>query len=167
MLGGHCPNPLVKNQLMNKIARKSIFHQWFSPINLQIFEESVKAMKLDYYTKKLTTESFLKLMLFAQLDDVESLHALSDYLFDENLQKDTGLDSISISQLSRRLGNINPIVFQSIFLDLLTQIHTKTGYAKNTMPLKIIDSSMLPLKLTNHKWAKFRKTKPGVKLHLR
>jgi IS4 transposase len=35
------------------------------------------------------------------------------------------------------------------------------------MPLKIIDSSTLPLNLTNHKWAKFRKTKAGVKLHLR
>src|SRR5690606_23463961 len=34
-------------------------------------------------------------------------------------------------------------------------------------PLKIIDSSTLPLNLTNHKWAEFRKTKSGVKLHLR
>ena len=36
-----------------------------------------------------------------------------------------------------------------------------------TTPLKIIDSSTLPLNLTNHKWAEFRKTKSGVKLHLR
>ncbi|WP_145453239.1 transposase, partial [Staphylococcus epidermidis] len=28
-------------------------------------------------------------------------------------------------------------------------------------------SDTLPLNLTNHKWAKFRKTKAGVKLHLR
>lgn len=35
------------------------------------------------------------------------------------------------------------------------------------MPLKIIDLSTLPLNLTNHKWAKFHKTKAGVKLHLR
>lgn len=33
--------------------------------------------------------------------------------------------------------------------------------------MKIIDSSTLPLNLTNHKWAEFRKTKSGVKLHLR
>src|SRR5690625_4718132 len=38
---------------------------------------------------------------------------------------------------------------------------------KVTTPLKIIDSSTLPLNLTNHKWAEFRKTKSGVKLHLR
>jgi IS4 transposase len=35
------------------------------------------------------------------------------------------------------------------------------------MPLKIFDSSTLPLNLTNHRWAKFRKTKAGEKLHLR
>src|SRR5699024_3945962 len=37
---------------------------------------------------------------------------------------------------------------------------------KVTMPLKIIDSSTLPLSLANHQWTEFRKTKSGVKLHL-
>ena len=124
-------------------------------------------MKLDYYTKKLTTESFLKLLLFAQLEEIESLHALGDCLFDDQLQKGIDLDSISISQLSRRLNGMNPDLFQRLFLDLVAQIHAKTHYTKLVMPLKIIDSSTLPLNLTNHKWAKFRKTKAGVKLHLR
>lgn len=161
------PNPLIKDHRMDKITRKTSFGQWFSPINLQLFEEKVKTLKLDYYTKKLTTESFLKLLLFAQLQEVESLHALGDCLFDNHLQKGIDLDSISISQLSRRLNGMNPDLFQSLFLDLVSQIHAKTHYTKLVMPLKIIDSSTLPLNLTNHKWAKFRKTKAGVKLHLR
>ncbi|MEK4870729.1 IS4 family transposase [Niallia sp. FSL W8-1348] len=152
---------------MDKITRKTSFGQWFSPINLQLFEENVKTLKLDFYTKKLTTESFLKLLLFAQLEEVESLHALSDCLFDDQLQKGIDLDSISISQLSRRLNGMNPDLFQKLFLDLVSQIHAKTHNTKLVMPLKIIDSSTLPLNLTNHKWAKFRKTKAGVKLHLR
>lgn len=161
------PNPLKKDHHMDKITRKNSFGQWFSPINLQLFEENVKTMKLDYYTKKLTTESFLKLLLFAQLQEIESLHALGDCLFDDQLQKGINLDSISISQLSRRLNGINPDLFQRLFLDLVSQIHAKTHYTKLVMPLKIIDSSTLPLNLTNHKWAQFRKTKAGVKLHLR
>ncbi|MCG7315566.1 IS4 family transposase [Priestia flexa] len=152
---------------MDKITRKTSFGQWFSPINLQLFEETVKTLKVDYYTKKLKTDSFLKLLLFAQLQEVESLHELSDCLFDDQLQKGIDLDSISISQLSRRLNGINPDLFQRLFLDLVAQIHAKTHYTKLIMPLKIIDSSTLPLNLTNHKWAKFRKTKAGVKLHLR
>jgi IS4 transposase len=161
------PNPLKKDLRMDKITRKTSFGQWFSPINLQLFEEKVKTMKLDYYTKKLTTESFLKLLLFAQLEEIESLHALGDCLFDDQLQKGIDLDSISISQLSRRLNRMNPDLFQGLFLDLVAQIHAKTHYTKLVMPIKIIDSSTLPLNLTNHKWAKFRKTKAGVKLHLR
>ena len=161
------PNPLKKDQLMDKITRKTSFGQWFSPINLQLFEKTVKTLKLAYYTKKLKTDSFLKLLLFAQLQEVESLHELSDCLFDDQLQKGIDLDSISISQLSRRLNGINPDLFQRLFLDLVAQIHAKTHYTKLIMPLKIIDSSTLPLNLTNHKWAKFRKTKAGVKLHLR
>ena len=165
--GGTPPNPLKRTKLMDKITLKTSFGQWFSPINLQLFEENVKTMKLDYYTKKLTTESFLKLLLFAQLQEVESLHALGDCLIDDQLQKGIDLDSISISQLSRRLNGLNPNLFQRLFLDLVVQIHAKTHYTKLVMPLKIIDSSTLPLNLTNHKWAKFRKTKAGVKLHLR
>lgn len=91
------PNPLKRTTLMDKITRKNSFGQWFSPINLRVLEENVKTMKLDFYTKKLTTESFLKLLLFAQLEEVESLHALGDCLFDDQLQKAVNLDSISIS----------------------------------------------------------------------
>lgn len=45
---------------MDKITRKTSFGQWFSPINLELFDEQVKTLKLDFYTKKLTTESFYK-----------------------------------------------------------------------------------------------------------
>ena len=152
---------------MDKITRKTSFGQWFSPINFELFVDQVKTLKLDFYTKKLTTASFLKLLLYAQLEEVESLHALSDCLFDDQLQKGVNLDSISISQLSRRLNGMNPDLFQRLFLDLVAKIHAKTHDTKLVMPLKIIDSSTLPLNLTNHKWAQFRQTKAGVKLHLR
>lgn len=35
------------------------------------------------------------------------------------------------------------------------------------MPLKVINSSTLPLNLTNYKWVELRQTKTGLKLHLR
>lgn len=36
---------------MDKTTRKNSFGQWFSPINIQLVEENVKSMKLDYYKK--------------------------------------------------------------------------------------------------------------------
>ena len=76
----------------------------------------------DYYTKKLTTESFLKIMLFAQLHETESLHAMSDALLNEDFQKAVGFKSISASQLSRKNNELDPAILATIFLDLVSQI---------------------------------------------
>ncbi|WP_130859342.1 IS4 family transposase [Gracilibacillus phocaeensis] len=155
---------------MDKFTRKTSFEQWFSLLSSDFLQEQVENYHLDYYTKKLYMTSFMKLLLYAQLHETESLRAVSDSVFSEELQQATNLDSISFSQLGRRLNHIPTEFFQAIFLHLVTQIHEKSDYQtrrKTTTPLKIIDSSTLPLCLNNHNWAKFRKTKAGVKLHLR
>lgn len=143
---------------MDKFTRKTSFEQWFSPLNLILMEELVKTHQLNYYTKKLYMASFMKLLLYAQLHETESLRALSDAVFSDDLQRATGVESISFSQLGRRINTIPTDFFQTIFLDLVAQIHQKTDFQKRrkiTTPLKIIDSSTLPLNLTNHKWAEF------------
>src|SRR5690625_6753045 len=68
------------------------------------------------------------------------------------------------------LYQVHPSNLHTILLKLFTKNNEKKNFQtrrKVTTPLKIIDSSTLPLNLTNHKWAEFRKTKAGVKLHLR
>ncbi|AYK67776.1 IS4-like element IS4Bsu1 family transposase [Bacillus subtilis subsp. subtilis] len=153
---------------MDKFTRKTSFEQWFSPIFSTKLEELVESYQLNYYTKKLHIASFLKLFVFAQLNETESLRAVSETLFSDELQKATHLEAISFSQLGRRLNQVPTEVFQQVFLDLVAQIHEKSEQRRETTtPLKIIDSSTLPLNLKNHKWAEFRKTKSGIKLHLR
>ena len=154
-------------QCMDKNTTKTSFGKWISPINTKKLFKQVDILNQDYYTKKLTTEAFLKIMLFAQLHETESLHAISDALLDEDFQKAVGFESISASQLSRKNNELNPSILTMIFLDLVSQIQAHNNQARNVMPLKIIDSTTLPLNLTHYKWATFRKTKAGVKLHLR
>ena len=155
---------------MDKFTQNNAFTQWLSPIKQKFFDNLVQKYQLNYYTKKLFMQPFISLLLHAQLHETESLQAISDGLFSEELQQSLGLHSISTSQLGRRLNEIPTSFFQMLFLDLVSQIHEKTHFnmrRKLTMPLKIIDSSTLPLNLGNHQWAEFRKTKSGVKLHLR
>lgn len=155
---------------MDKFTQNNSFTQWLSPINQKLFDNQVRKYQLNYYTKKLFMKPFISLLLHAQMHETESLQAISDGLFSEELQQSLGLHSISTSQLGRRLSEIPTSFFQSLFLDLVSQIHENTHFntkRKVTMPLKIIDSSTLPLNLENHQWAEFRKTKSGVKLHLR
>lgn len=167
MSGEHPSKSTKKDQTHGQEYTKTSFGQWFSPINFQSFQQDVETMHYNRYTKKLTMDAFLKLMLLAQVEQSDSLYDIQTKLLNDDLQREVGFDSISISQLSRRLNSINPAIFQRLFLDLVAKIHEKTNYAKIPMPLKIIDSSTLPLNLTNHQWAEFRKTKAGVKLHLR
>src|SRR5690625_284226 len=152
---------------MDKNTLKTSFGKWISPINMKKLSKQVEILQQDYYTKKLTTEAYLKAMLFAQLHETESLHAISDALLDEDFQEALRFESISASQLSRKNNEVDPAILATIFLDLVGQIQSHKHQVRKSMPLKIIDFTTFSLNLTYYKWATFLKTKAGAKLHLR
>jgi hypothetical protein len=118
-----------KGSRYDKNTRNSSFGKWISPINFEELDEQIEIHRQDYYRKKLTTESYIKLLLFSHLQETESLHALSDALLDTDLQKSVGFESISVSQLSRKNNSVEPEIFSSVFLDLVQKIqwfHQKT-----------------------------------------
>ncbi|MES7047935.1 IS4 family transposase, partial [Cutibacterium acnes] len=87
---------------------------------------------------------------------------------DEDFQQAIGITSISASQLSRKNNNLDPEVLQAILCDLMTQLHRlRSPVSSRLGNVKIIDSTTISLCLNKYKWATFRKTKAGVKLHLR
>lgn len=153
---------------MDKDTLFSSFGKWVSTINFQQFKEHVEVLGHDKYTKKLTAKAYLLLFLHAQLHEKESLRAIADGVLDEDLQKILSFESISASQLSRKNNQVDPSLLANIFLDLVQQIRCHMQQSQPCrMPLKIIDSTTIPLSLTNYKWATFRRTKSGVRLHLR
>lgn len=68
-------------------------------------------------------------------------------LADDNLQNALGFSSISVSQLSKH-NDVDPAILSSLFLNLVGQLNTHQP-PKSKMPMKIIDSTMIPLNL-NH-----------------
>ena len=58
---------------MDKFTRKTSFEQWFSPISQTKLEELIEIHQLNTYTKKLYIDAFLKLLLFAQLNETKSM----------------------------------------------------------------------------------------------
>ncbi|UOQ91915.1 IS4 family transposase [Halobacillus shinanisalinarum] len=149
---------------MDKNTSKSSFGKWINPINLENLAEPIQ--KADRYVKKCSFESYLKLMVYAHLEEVKSLHALKEELLDDQLQKELGFESLSISQVSRKHRAIDTDLLAAIFADLALKMKSTVPmmYSK---PLYILDSSTISLNLEQHGWAHFRKTKAGVKLHLR
>lgn len=85
----------------------------------------------------------------------------------EDLQRELGLTSISASQLSRKHKQVDPELLRHIFERLARLALSRQGTSNPRHNIKIIDSTTVTLCLQKFKWADFRKTKAGIKIHMR
>lgn len=156
---------------MDKNNIKTVFKEYLHPLDGKIFTKMADQMKTDKYVKKLDSLTFTKLFIYAQLEKLPSLKRISQKVKrKKKLQKELGLKSISKSQLSRKLSALPSEIFQAVMHHLIGQIHREFGEKKgNDLVGKIhlIDSSTISLCLSQYKWADFRKTKAGIKIHTR
>lgn len=154
---------------MDKDTLLTSFGKWVAPLNSNIFEDWKDNSTLDRYVKKLSTLVFLFLFIEAQIQKRSGLRSIMRTVqADEELQKALGISSISAAQLSRKNNKLDPEVLQNILCDLMTKLHRlQSPVAERIGPVKVIDSTTISLCLKKYGWAEFRKTKAGVKLHLR
>lgn len=156
-------------QLMDKNTINNSFWQWASPMNMKLIDDYIQKHHVDYYSKKLNALSFIFLLLHAQLKELKSLREISDCMISKDLQDLVGFESISYSQLSRRLSNFPTELLKNIFDDLVTQIQINCQRTNKTVvykPLKIIDSSTITVNQHYFPWAEYKSAKSGVKLHV-
>ena len=156
--------------MQDKDTTKTTFFQLFQPVYQGPFSQYIEETGVDKYVKKLTTMKLFQLLSFAQLEQFNGLRDISNSLNNEDYSLSVELESISHSQISRRLNSIPTSAFHVLFQDLVQQVGIKTGFEKirNTLGnIYLIDSSTISLCLSRYRWAEFRKTKGGVKLHLR
>lgn len=155
---------------MDKDINKSTFNQLFLAINSEKFLNHPMTLEFDAYAKKLTAINLIQMIAYAQMEQHKGLRHISNSLNDQNFSKAVGISSISASQLSRRLRELPTELTQSLFTDIIQQFGSEIGYKSIRQGLGriyLIDSSTISLCLSRYKWAEFRKTKSGVKLHLR
>ena len=152
---------------MDKDTLFSSFGKWLEPICTKTFKDRIAVTQQDKYVKKLTTLAYLKLFLHAQLQQRDGLREIADDVLSEEFQKELGLDSISAAQLSRKHNQVESALLEQVFAELVTRIQTRAVPSKCRNDFKIIDSTTIGLCLQKYKWAVFRKTKAGIKVHLR
>lgn len=156
---------------MDKDTTKSTIKELLYALDSKTFSKLINVIDIDKYVKKLTAYKFLQLLIIAQLQEMESLRQLSKHLKDrEELHTHLAFDTISTSQLSRKLGDLSPKLFEKIFhyLVLSIQGHMKTSpIVRNIGRLHVIDSTTMSMSIGQYPWATFRKTKAGIRLHLR
>lgn len=147
---------------MDKDTTKTTFIQLFETVFNKDFFTAISEKGADRYTKKLFAKPFIQMLTYAVIQNLDGLRDISESLANPILSQALQLESISHSQIARRLSKFPTEILQSLFISLSWKLRQETG-----QHLNLIDSTTISLALRRSSWAKFRKTKGGVKLHLR
>ncbi|ACL19992.1 IS4 family transposase [Desulfitobacterium sp. LBE] len=158
--------------MQDKDTTQSTFMQAFQPFFSKDLWETIhrEVPGLDLRSQKLTTNQLTLLISHAQLQEYRALRKISTSVHHDSLGQAIGLESISHSQISRRLKTLPTQVPEMLFKGTLHNVAQKQGYGKIRQQLGklyMIDASTMSLCLSRYPWAVFRKSKAGVKMHLR
>jgi len=154
--------------MWDKDTTNSTFFQLFQPVFSA--RQQLKQLGVDKYVKKLTVIKFIVLVAYAQLNQHRGLRDISNSCNNDDFSQAIKLTSISAAQLSRRLRSLVPQATQALFRNIVYQVGKAVGFnaiRQELGRLYLIDATTVSLCLSQYPWAEFRKTKGGVKLHLR
>lgn len=134
--------------------------------------EDLACPLLNYDMKKLTTEALIKIFVAAQLDKWKSYPEFEiNMRANKDLMKTINLDSISGSQLSRRINELDTSILQNLFFKVVNELKYRTnsmaGLPPNIGRLRIVDATHIKLPAILSKWAYVTKGWNVVKMHTR
>lgn len=150
---------------------KSILNELQSLIPRYEFEKLVFEEKTDKNVRNFRSWDMLKVMMFSQLSKKSGIRDIETSLRSRlNNWVHMGIKSISRNNLSNALMKRSSKLFAKTFYMLYDKM-IKEGYSRTDKRFKIsnkltaIDSTTIPICLKVCKWAKFRKSKGGIKIH--
>jgi hypothetical protein len=147
-----------------------MFSQILKLIPRTDFERMVKETGAEYRSKGLSSWSQFVGMLFCQLGRAHSLREIEGGLKScEGKLAHLGIEVPVRSSLSYANGHRPWQLFEKVFYGLFeTVAATAVGKKKFRFKNKLVslDSTVIDLCLSLYDWAKFRRTKGAVKLHL-
>lgn len=147
-----------------------MFSQILKLIPRPDFERLVKETKAEHRSKGLSSWSQFVGMLFCQLGRAHSLREIEGGLKScEGKLAHLGIEAPARSSLSYANGHRPWQLFEKVFYNLYGIVAAKAvGKKKFRFKNKLVslDSTVIDLCLSMYDWAKFRRTKGAVKLHL-
>lgn len=134
--------------------------------------EEVTCPLLDYRFTKLKTRDLIQIFVAAQLGKWESFNDMEEKIRAiPSIRKDFNFNSISQSQLCRRINDLPTELVQSLFYRIVNEIEKLTinhkGLPDGIGKLKVIDSTLIKLPKVLSKWARISKSLTAVKMHTR
>jgi len=123
----------------------------------------------DYRIRRLSTFQLLTAMLYGQITRAFSIREIEHGL---HTQRDrlyhSGMVPVKRSTLSDAMSKRDCAVFERIYHELVAIAVQRSSVCSRRFksPLRAIDSTTIPLSIERFDWAKFRKAKGAVKLHV-
>jgi len=153
---------------MTSVNRNLVFRQYLSNLPTNI----LACPLMNYDAKKLTDFSVVKIFIMASLCRWDSLRIIDTGIRSKKeFQKEIGVKSISHSQISRRLIDLNTADLADLLGRLAQHYWRLKGNAKglnaNVGPLRIIDGTYVKLPKNALNWTAISKDSCGIKLHVR
>jgi len=153
---------------MNRFC--SIFSQLLQLFSRIEFQQAVKETKAERHARGFTCWGQFVAMIFCQLGRAHSLREITGGLKScEGKLKHLGISAPNRSTLAYANEHRPWELYQKVFLQLLQRCQTQVqGKKKFRFKNKLvsIDSTIIDLSVTLFDWAKFRRTKGAIKLHL-
>ena len=153
---------------MNRFC--SIFSQLLQLFSRIEFQQAVKETKAERHARGFTCWGQFVAMLFCQLGRAHSLREIAGGLRScEGKLKHLGISAPNRSTLAYANEHRPWELYQKVFLQLLDRCQTQVqGKKKFRFKNKLVslDSTTIDLSVTLFDWAKFRRTKGAIKLHL-
>jgi len=132
------------------------------------FEKAINAFKSDRYVKYFKTKTLFVVHLYAQVRKKDSLRDIECGLAQHKSKwYHVGIEKIKRSTISEANNRVPYQVYETLFYAMLKKCHNITQNTKFKFknPLYALDSSIIDLCLSVFDWAKFRRSKGGIKLH--
>ncbi len=153
---------------MNKFC--SIFSQLLQLFPKAEFFQAVKKTAAERFTKGFSSWDQFVAMLFCQLGRAHTLREITGGLRScEGKLQHLGISAPSRSTLAYANEHRPWQLYEEIFLRVLERCRSAIVVGKKFRfknPLRSLDSSTIDLSVTLFDWAKFRRTKGAIKLHL-
>ena len=147
----------------------TIFNQLLSFLPKYKFNEFVGQHNGDKYIKKMTSWNQFVLLLYAQATGKKSLRDIeTGFNMHQNTWHHLGIKTVAKSSISDANNKRSYQIFEKLFYALLEQCKdvTMNKEFKFNNPLYSFDSTTINLCLSIFDWAKYRKEKGALKIHM-
>jgi hypothetical protein len=154
------------------IKSTSIFSQILGLISRDKFSSLVKFHSAEKHSKGLSCWQQFVAMIFCQLGHAHSLRDITDGLSScEGKLTHLGIKPLKHNTLAYANSKRPAQLFEDLFFYLLGEVKSKANITKHKFKFKnklySIDSTTIDLCIKSFDWAKFRRTKGAIKLHVR